>query len=90
MEKKWKNPQAYIIVTIILLIFVYIGIDAFKTKPQIQKNLTEVQGQYVDLSNFLDKKIPQIDSTFKEQAKQINEQKIQMTELEQSLNTIVK
>lgn len=89
-NKKWKSAQAYIIVLIILTIFVYIGVDFFATKPQIKKDLTEVKGQYKELSNFLEVKIPEIDSTFKLQATQINEQKTQMTELEQTIDKLTK
>ncbi|NMC60446.1 MAG: hypothetical protein GYA51_13835 [Candidatus Methanofastidiosa archaeon] len=88
--KKWKSAQAYIIVAIILTIFVYIGVDAFSTKPQIRKDLSDVKGQYKELSNFLEIKIPEIDSTFKLQADQIKEQKTQMSELEQTIDKLSK
>lgn len=73
-KKKWTSPQSLIIIAIVLLIFTYIGIDLGQTKPQIRKNLKEVKQEYVELSNFLDKKVPEIDSTLKIQAKQISNQ----------------
>jgi len=73
-RKKWSSPQSLIIMAIVLLIFVYIGIDLGQTKPQIKQDLKEVKQEYVELSNFLDKKVPEIDSTLKVQAEQISSQ----------------
>jgi alpha-D-ribose 1-methylphosphonate 5-triphosphate synthase subunit PhnL len=70
-KKKWTSPQSIIIMAIVLLIFVYIGIDMVRTKPAIQTDLKEMKVEYVELSQFLDKKIPEIDSTLKIQADQI-------------------
>jgi hypothetical protein len=88
MENKWKTPQSIITIMIILLIFVYIAIDSFSTKPKIKKDLNEVKVQYKELSTFLDKKIPEIDSTFVEHAKQINEQKEQIGELNKTFGDL--
>ena len=73
-KKKWGSPQALIVMAIILLIFVYIGIDMTKTKPAIKSDLKEIKQEYVELSGFLDQKIPEIDSTLRIQASQISEQ----------------
>jgi len=75
MDKgKWKSPQAIIILAIVILLFLYIGIDIAKTRPAIKKDLREVKSEYVNLSEFLDKKIPEIDSTLRTQADQISKQ----------------
>jgi len=81
MEKHWKSPQAMIVGILIALIFCYIIIDLVFTKPKIEKDVKDVRNKYVELSTFLDKKIPEIDSTFKTQALQIKQQKDQMDTL---------
>jgi cob(I)alamin adenosyltransferase len=73
-RKKWKSPQAIIIMAIVILLFLYIGIDIAKTKPAIRNDLQEIKKEYVDLSKFLDKKMPEIDSTLRIQADQISKQ----------------
>lgn len=73
-KKKWTSPQALIIIGIVLLIFAYIGVDVIKTKPSIKADLKEVKKEYVELSQYLSEKIPEIDSTLKIQAIQISSQ----------------
>jgi len=73
-KKKWTSPQSIIIMAIVLLIFVYIGFDMTKTKPAIQADIKEIKSEYVELSQFLDKKIPEFDSTLRVQAEQISNQ----------------
>lgn len=85
MEKKWKSPQTAIIIALILLIFCYIIIDIVHSKPKLEKEVQEVRKQYVELSSFLDKKIPEIDSTFKIHAAQLKIQKESMDTLKSEL-----
>ena len=85
-KKKWSSPQAIIVMILIVVIFAYIGVDALLTKPQIKRDLVEVKGQYVELSVFLDNKVPEIDSTFQEHAEQIKEQKGQITVLQETFS----
>lgn len=85
MKKKWKSPQALIVIAIIIIIFVYIFIDMFHTNPQFKNEMKDMKGQYVELSNFLDIKVPIIDSTFKEHAVQINNQKLQINVIDSTL-----
>jgi len=73
-KKKWTSPQSLIIMVIVLLIFVYIGFDLAQTKPAIKADIKEIKGEYVELSQFLDEKIPEIDSTLRIQANQISKQ----------------
>lgn len=73
-KKKWASPQALIVIAIVLLIFVYIGIDMAKTKPAIKADIKEVKENYIELSGFLDEKLPEIDSTLEIQAQQIAKQ----------------
>lgn len=73
-RKKWKSPQAIIVMSLIFLIFLYIGIDLAKVKPKIRKDFKEVKREYTELSGFLDRKIPEIDSTLRIQATQITRQ----------------
>ena len=73
-KKKWTSPQSLLVMAIVLLIFVYIGIDMAKVKPSIKSDLKEVKKEYVELSSFLDQKIPEIDSTLRIQAEQISTQ----------------
>lgn len=88
-RKKWKSPQAIIVMALILLIFSYIGIDMAKTKPQIKADLKEVKAEYVELSGFLDQKLPEIDSTLRIQADQISNQGAQIDSLNQTVKKIV-
>ena len=85
-KKKWSSPQAIIVMILIVVIFAYIGVDALLTKPQIKRDLVDVKGQYIELSDFLDDKVPEIDSTFQEHAKQIAEQKGQITVLQDTFS----
>ncbi|HPI82730.1 MAG TPA: hypothetical protein PK122_05885 [Candidatus Paceibacterota bacterium] len=73
-RKKWKSPQALIVIALVFLIFLYIGIDMAKVKPEIKRDLQEVKKEYTELSSFLDRKIPEIDSTLRIQATQISRQ----------------
>jgi len=90
MEKisKWKTPQAIIVMAIIAVIFAYIAVDAFISKPKMRNEIKDVKGEYVELSTFLDQKIPEIDSTFKEHATQIKQQKSQITVLQETLGEL--
>ena len=73
-KKKWGNPQAFLIIAIIFVLFLYMGIDSFKTNPEIRIQVDSVKTEYKQLSKFLDHKIPEIDSTLKTQANQITTQ----------------
>jgi len=88
MERKWRTSQTYIISAIVAVLFLYIIVDIFAAKPKMRSDIQEVKNQYVELSTFLDKKIPEIDSTFKEQATQIKIQEQQISELEKTLSVI--
>jgi hypothetical protein len=88
MEKKWKSPQSIIVTLLILLIFSYMVIDFTLTKPKIEKEIKDVKHQYIQLSDFLNKKIPEIDSTFKIHAGQIKQQKQEMDTLKIKLDRI--
>lgn len=84
--KKWKSPQALIVLALIVLIFVYIGYDALSAKPKLEKDIVEVKNQYVELSSYIEAKIPEIDSTFKEHAEQIEQTKLSMNDLRKTFN----
>lgn len=73
-KRKWRSPQAIIIIAIILLIFTYIGIDVTQTNPQIREGMDSIKKEIVVLSDFLDVKIPEIDSALQIQAGQISSQ----------------
>lgn len=87
-KKKWGSAQSIIIMAIILLIFAYIGYDAIKVKPQMRTELQEVRVQYDSLSNFLDKKIPEIDSTLEVQSNQISRQGQEINMLNSRVNEL--
>jgi len=87
-RRNWKSPQAIIIIAIIVVIFLYIGIDMAKTKPQIKRDIVEVKKEYLELSGFLDKKIPEIDSTLRIQADQISKQSEDINSLNSKVKTI--
>jgi hypothetical protein len=92
MEKKakWSSPQSLIIAIIIVLIMTYMAIDAFKTKPYIKQEVENVKIQYKELSIYLDQKIPEIDSTLKDQGGKIIDQTKDIEELKTSINNIGK
>ena len=83
--KKWNTPQAIIVLSVIVVILAYIVVDVFVTKPRIESYLIEVKSEYVELSTFLDKKIPAIDSTFKNHANQLTTQKSQIDTITKKL-----
>lgn len=84
-KNKWRNHQALIILAIIVVLLFYIGIDSFKTNPAIKHQVDSVKIEYKGLSKFLDKKIPEIDSTLKKQAIQINKQTTEIEGLKTSI-----
>jgi cytoskeletal protein RodZ len=90
MEKKakWSSPQSLIIVLIVVLILAYIGVDAFKTKPYIKQEVEMVKMQYDSLSNYLNKKLPEIDSTLKEHGNKIIEQTTDIEGLKTSIDRL--
>ncbi|HRT03630.1 MAG TPA: hypothetical protein P5513_06785 [Candidatus Diapherotrites archaeon] len=57
-----------------------------KVKPKINRDIREVRKDYIELSGYLDKKLPEIDSVLKMQAFQISRQGEEID----SLNTKVK
>jgi len=87
-RKKWKSPQALIVMALIFLIFLYIGIDMGKVKPEIKRDLKEVKKEYTELSGFLDRKIPEIDSILRIQATQIPRQGEDIDSLNSKVNSI--
>lgn len=87
-KKKWGSAQSIIIMAIILLIFAYIGYDAIKVKPRMRTELQEVRIQYDSLSTFLDKKIPEIDSTLEVQSNQISRQGQEINMLNSRVNEL--
>jgi hypothetical protein len=89
-RKKWKSPQAIIVMILILLIFTYIGIDMAMTKPKIMDDIKDVKAEYVELSGYLDKKLPEIDSTLRIQADQISSQGSQIDSLNQTVKKIIR
>jgi hypothetical protein len=87
-KKKWGNPQAILIMAIIFVLFLYMGIDSFKTNPEIKVQVDSVKTEYRQLSKFLDKKIPEIDSTLKIQAVQISNQTTDIEGLKTSISKV--
>jgi len=81
MKTKKTFYQSLIICLIILTIFTYIFIDIFSVKPQIKTELNNIKIQYTELSNYLNYKMPEIDSTFKIHTQQIEIQKNQIDTL---------
>ena len=61
-DKSWKSLQSILLMIIILLIFSYIGYDAFSFKPKIVNDITTIKADY---DNLIKNKIPEIDSTLK-------------------------
>ena len=87
-RKKWTSPQALIVMAIVVLLFLYIGIDIAKTKPAIKADIQEVKQDYTELSDFLDRKLPEIDSTLEIQAQQLTQQGADITVLNQRVSDL--
>ena len=87
MEKSKKHGlfQIIIISLIILFMITYIGYDFFKTRPLINQQVSELKLQYTELSSFLNTKIPEIDSTLKNQSFQIGKQTEEIEGLKTSI-----
>lgn len=90
MEKKskWSSPQSLLITLIVVLIMAYIAVDAFKTKPYIKQQVETVKMQYDSLSNYLNQKLPEIDSTLKEHGNKIIEQTTDIEGLKTSIDKL--
>lgn len=90
MEKKskWSSPQSLLITLIVVLIMAYIAVDAFKTKPYIKQQVETVKMQYDSLSNYLNQKLPEIDSTLKEHGNRIIEQTTDIEGLKTSIDKL--
>jgi len=86
MKNNWKSLQSLIISILIILIISYIIIDITLTKPKIINNVNSVKKQYAELSAYLDKKIPEIDTAIKSQALQLKQQKEQINILKIQLS----
>jgi predicted PurR-regulated permease PerM len=81
MKTKKNIYQSIIVCLIVLIIFTYISIDLFTIKPQIRNELNNIKSQYTELSDYLNYKMPKIDSTFQIHTKQIEIQKNQIDTL---------
>jgi len=92
MEKKakWISLQSLTIILIVVLIMAYISVDAFKTKPYIKQEVELVKIQYDSLSKYLNKKLPEIDSTLKEHSTKIIEQTTDIEGLKISIDKLAK
>ena len=90
MKNKWGSFQAIFVIAVIVIIFSYIFIDILHTNPQFKSEMKNIKKQYVELSCFLDKKVPVIDSTFKEHTLQINEIKESQSDIQKTQNAISK
>lgn len=89
MKKSWKSPQALIVIALIAVIFTYIAVDISLTKPQMKSDILEIKNEYLELSGYLDEKLPEIDSTLRIQAEQISNQGSQIDSLNQTVKEIV-
>jgi len=89
-KKKWRSPQAVIISAIVILIFAYIGIDLALTKPKMKTDIEEIRQEYVELSDFLDKKVPAIEDELQKQAEDIATQRMDMATLFEKMNQLGK
>jgi hypothetical protein len=87
-NSSWSSTQALIILALIALIFAYITIDVTLIKPQISRDVKDVRKKYIELSTFLNKKMPQIDSTFKIQTSQLKQQKAALDTLKTTFDNL--
>jgi len=89
-NNRWLSPQSLLVASIISLLFVYMIFDAFLQMPRYNDKVDEVKRKYDTLSTYLDRKIPEIDSTLNIHSIQIKKQSIQIDELNRSLDSLIK
>jgi len=89
-NKKISSPQSIIVLCIVLLIFTYIGNDALLVKPHLQTQIDSIRVEYRDLSLYLDKRIPEIETDLESQASVINQTKADMDSLKVVLDSFNK
>ena len=84
--KKIMYGLIYMVISIILL--TYMAVDAFSIKPTINKKISKVSVEFVQLKTFLDAKLPQIDSALILHTRQIEYQTEQLEELNELTSMI--
>lgn len=87
-RKKWNSPQSFLVITIIILIFVYIAIDMGMTRPKIKSDINQVKEDYFELSGYVNSKIPEIDSALRIQENQLREQGQDINTLNQRVKNL--
>jgi len=75
------NLPALLISLVIIGMLTYVGIDAFKTRPQFNKKVEIVTNEFDSLKVFLTAKLPEIDSALYIHTNQIRDQNEQLDEL---------
>lgn len=74
-HKKTPKAQIIIVIAIIVAIFSYITCDILFFKSRVNTKVDTVTEKFDSLENYLDKKLPQIDSALFEQQRQFDELK---------------
>ena len=81
-DKSWKSLQSMLLIAIIVLIFTYIGYDAFSFRPRISSEITSIKEDYDNLIKY---KLPKIDSTLQDHIKTLQLQTDTLNKLNQNI-----
>jgi hypothetical protein len=81
-NKSWKSFQSILIISIIVLIFIYIGYDAMIFRPSVNNEIISIKSNYEKLVRY---KIPEIDSTLKNHTITLEDQTTQLKKLNKDI-----
>ncbi len=86
MKNKKFNIQSLIIIGIITILIIYMILDFFIATPKLKAEVKQVNIEYQKLGKYLDEKIPEIDSTLKNQSTKLIQQTNEIYELKKEIS----
>ena len=86
MKNKKFNIQSLIIIGIIIILIIYMIVDFFIATPKLKAEVKQVNIEYQKLGKYLDEKIPEIDSTLKNQSTKLIQQTNEIYELKEEIS----
>ncbi len=86
MKNKKFNIQSLIIIGIISILIIYMIVDFFIATPKLKAEVKQVNIEYQKLGKYLNEKIPEIDSTLKNQSTKLIQQTNEIYELKEEIS----
>lgn len=86
MKNKKFNIQSLIIIGIITILIIYMILDFFIATPKLKAEVKQVNIEYQKLGKYLNEKIPEIDSTLKNQSTKLIQQTNEIYELKKEIS----